>query len=136
MSESPQEFSLRAEIADLNQQIEAKKMELEASRGINIEHKEALKEVVSERVYTGAPPATQSTTQAKSAKVSDDDHYLNTLDEVSTDKVNNLIEKVASIGIKKAVEEAKLSEPFILDAFHDALVDRLYDELKEHGHIK
>ena len=42
---------------------------------------------------------------------------------------------VAGKGIKKAIEEAKKNSAFVLDAFHDALVDKMHDELKERGII-
>jgi len=36
-------------------------------------------------------------------------------------------------GIDKAVEKAKASGPFVLDAFHDALTGKLYDEMRRRG---
>ena len=39
-------------------------------------------------------------------------------------------------GILKAANEAKKSNPFVLDAFHDALTGKLYDEFKRRGLLK
>ena len=44
--------------------------------------------------------------------------------------------EVFSKGLKQALVSVQVEEPFIIDAFHDALVDRLYDELKTRGIIK
>lgn len=46
-------------------------------------------------------------------------------------KVEELVGVAFSRGIDKAVEEARKSDPFILDAFHDVLTAKLYDELKK-----
>lgn len=131
------EFSLQAEIAELNDRIESKKRELEEAQGIRVEHKEALKEVVSEHVYgeVGSPTSSPATT-ARSTSAAGDDHYLSTLDAESVEKINSLIEMVGRDGIKKTISAAKNFDPFILDAFHDALVDKLYGELKDQGYIK
>ena len=40
-------------------------------------------------------------------------------------------------GVIEAVEVAKkLDNPYLLDEFHDALVDKLYDKLVEQGKLK
>ena len=40
-------------------------------------------------------------------------------------------------GVLAAIEEArKLNEPFLLDAFHDLLVDKLRDELMMRNKLK
>ena len=39
-------------------------------------------------------------------------------------------------GIEKANSEAKKSSPFIVDAFHDALVTKLYPELQKRGIVE
>jgi hypothetical protein len=36
-------------------------------------------------------------------------------------------------GILKASSEAAKASPFVLDAFHDALAGKLYEELKKRG---
>lgn len=47
-------------------------------------------------------------------------------------QVEELIDVVFHKGVEAAVSRARgLNNPFILDALHDALVDKLYDELKE-----
>lgn len=50
-------------------------------------------------------------------------------------QVEKLIDLVFHQGIEKTVKEANQAGPFILDAFHDALTDKLYDELKKRNLI-
>lgn len=63
--------------------------------------------------------------------------YLqNSSDEIKK-QVNGWVEKVFQNGLARTVEEikGKYDDPFFLDAFHDALTDKLYDELKKRGMI-
>lgn len=46
-------------------------------------------------------------------------------------KVEELIDVAFHHGIDKSVEEARKFGPFILDALHDALTVKLYEELKK-----
>ncbi|MEK9154996.1 MAG: hypothetical protein AAB596_02950 [Patescibacteria group bacterium] len=57
--------------------------------------------------------------------------YLKNSSSETKLEVEKLIDSVFHQGLAKAVNEAKNSNPAILDAFHDALVDKLYDELKK-----
>ncbi len=45
-------------------------------------------------------------------------------------QVERLIDSVFHKGIEKTAKEANLAGAFILDSFHDALTDKLYEELK------
>lgn len=139
MSEGAQ---IEAEIAELSKAIEAKRALLEASKGIVPESKDVVREVVRERVYSGetAPPAppvaaAQTDDATDDSGSSDADSYLDSLDQESIAKVNHLVELVSSEGISKSIEAAKKEDPYILDAFHDLLVDKLHNELKSQGII-
>lgn len=132
MEDGSKEFNLEAEIALLNERIESKKKELEVARGVKPETKEVLKEVITPQIYTN----TGGTVKAGGKPTTSQSSYLDDIDKESVEKVNDLIDKIQEQGVEKTISEAKKSEPFILDAFHDALVDKLYDELKAHGHIK
>lgn len=48
-------------------------------------------------------------------------------------KVEKLLDLAWHNGIKRAAMEARDSGPMILDAFHDALTDKIYNELKKEG---
>ena len=50
-------------------------------------------------------------------------------------RVEKLVDLVFHQGIEKTIKEANQAGPFILDAFHDALIDKLYDELKKRNLI-
>jgi len=50
--------------------------------------------------------------------------------------VARLVDIVFAKGLAAGVREAKRQPPFVEDAFHDALVDKLLPELKKRGIIK
>ena len=45
-------------------------------------------------------------------------------------QVEKLVESVFNNGLEKTMKKAISSNAFVLDAFHDALTDKLYSELK------
>ena len=51
-------------------------------------------------------------------------------------EIEYLLDLALHHGIEKANSEAKKSSPFIVDAFHDALVTKLYPELQKRGIVK
>ncbi len=48
-------------------------------------------------------------------------------------KIEKLLDLAWHKGIRNAAKEASLAGPLVLDAFHDAVVDKLYPELKKRG---
>ena len=56
--------------------------------------------------------------------------YLKEIPEEIKIKVKDLINEVFNKGLVKTVQEAAKADPFVLDAFHDALTDKLFEELK------
>ncbi len=46
-------------------------------------------------------------------------------------EIEKLVDSVFHNGLAKAAKKAKSAGSFILDAFHDALADKLYEELKQ-----
>lgn len=50
-------------------------------------------------------------------------------------EVNRLVSLVFSESISTAIAESKRHSPFVQDAFHDALIDKLIPELKRRGMI-
>jgi len=59
--------------------------------------------------------------------------YLTAESSQVKDRVNGLIGLAFSKGIETSAKEAAKFGPFILDAFHDALTSKLYEELKNRG---
>lgn len=51
----------------------------------------------------------------------------------AVDEVQRLVRIVYEDKIEKAIAEAKKYPPFVLDALHDALVDKLIPEMKKRG---
>ena len=134
--------SLEAEIAELSRQIEVKRKQLESERGIvsdrEVVHETLVEDFISNETSTTNEQVGLDLTQAKPvAQVTQTSavgqSYLDTLDDQSVAVINNLISLVPVEGIKKTIKQALTHPPFILDAFHDALVDKLYDELKTRG---
>jgi len=133
MPEEIQENNFEQEVALISKAIESRRNALEREQGI-VEEKEIARGIISEKIKEGTPPPTppQSSSQAKNAS---NKSYLDVLDEENAQKVSVLILLMREKGIKKAILEARENDPYVLDAFHDALVDKLYDELKKDGYI-
>jgi hypothetical protein len=94
------------------------------------QHKEILKEGISERVKTAQPvPSTQQKVviqKIQQIKIEPKERQIQLLTDLAFEK-----------GIPHAVEVAKrLENPFLLDEFHKALVDKLYNKLIEEGKLK
>lgn len=51
-------------------------------------------------------------------------------------KVERLLDLTWHQGLRKGIKESQKQLPFIQDAYHDALVDKLIPELKQRGIIK
>ncbi|MFA6476357.1 MAG: hypothetical protein WCV68_02965 [Candidatus Paceibacterota bacterium] len=135
--------NLELEIAQLQQKIEEKKNQLEQQGGI-VEEKELVGSALRE-IFTGASapsgaslPATSAAVTAKASTVTDDKSisYLDNIDDQTAETISLIIQKLPETGIAKAVSEAELAGPFLVDVLHDALVDRMYDELVQRGFIK
>lgn len=143
--EQPTQFSqnvIEAEIAELAKKIGEKRKILEEQKGI-IEEKDLVRSAVAEGISKSPLQQTSSSSQtsrkttatASSAKTADVS-YLDMLDEESGAEVNRLIDVAFTKGIAAAFSEVSKDEPYIMDAFHDVLVDRLYEELKIRGIVK
>jgi len=63
------------------------------------------------------------------------DYLVNESDQLKKE-VEDLIVLAFSKGIEASAKKAIAKGPFILDAFHDALTSKLYEELKNRGLLK
>ncbi|OJI08632.1 MAG: hypothetical protein COV08_03615 [Candidatus Vogelbacteria bacterium CG10_big_fil_rev_8_21_14_0_10_49_38] len=131
--------ALEAEIAALQQKIEEKKNLLEQENGIieEVDEKKLLRDSVNEmftpsRHTAALAPNVEQTSAVWTGEAS----YLDRLDGDSAARIKRLIDQLPQVGIAKTVVEAETDGPFVVDALHDLLVDRLYDELKSRGIIK
>jgi poly-D-alanine transfer protein DltD len=110
--------------AEALKQLEGKEAELSVEK-----QKEILKEAVSERMATVQPAIGQQQATAQTAQKLKDqpkDRQIQLLTELAFEK-----------GVVEAVEVAKnLDNPYLLDEFHDALIDEFYKKLVEQGKLK
>ncbi len=133
--------TIEAEIAELSRQIEAKKRILEQERHIVPEGRVLVGEALAEHFYppavssASAPTFNQTSAVAVAAHQAAPD-YLDTLDSDTIQVLNTYITKVGQDGIRKTLAQLRSDHPYILDAFHDTLITRLYHELQERGLIK
>jgi DNA gyrase/topoisomerase IV subunit B len=92
--------------------------------------KELLKEAVNEKITENISitPTIQKIAQQTATKLKD---------EPKERQIELLIQMAFQKGIIEAVEIAKnLDNPYLLDEFHDALVDNMYTKLVEEGKLK
>ena len=129
--------SLELQISDLEKQISDKKASIEktsaSAEGLPPD-KEILHEVVGEKIQEHAPewtPKFKSSTQNASATDDTPSYGMPDL----KDKVQELINIAFTKNIAEAVKLAG-GNPALLDAFHDVLVDELYDVLVERKKIE
>ncbi len=139
MSEYQNDSILENEIAELNREIESKRAELETKRGI-VSERGVLHEVMAEKLERSPADAAALRQELQASMTSGNQSnqtsavgYLNALSDDQVTTINNLVSLIPTKGISHAVVEAKKLNPFLLDAFHDALVDKLYQELADRG---
>ena len=147
MLEDLSKNNIEAEIAELSQKIAEKRKQLEQGAGIVEERsldpargRELVKAVMGEKISNAIPQAAPmvASTAAKSASSAvapAGKSYLDSLDDESRAEVEQLVEQVFTEGLEKTLKMLEFQEPFIIDAFHDVLTDRIYDELKKRGTI-
>ncbi len=126
--------NLEQELSKLEQEYIEKRSEVEKRREVGeIEklpsEKETLKEVVEEQVVQPSTAPTPQTTPGADLP----SYQRPELQQ----QVQELIDLTFDKSIKDALIKVKATHnPALIDAFHDALVDNLYDQLVERGKIK
>lgn len=96
----------------------------------------ALKESLHKRIYGVLPPTKEEAQGIKEAASPSLPSYMKDASEEDKLKVEKLIDLAWHKGIDAAVAQARKQGAFILDAFHDALTDKLFNEFKARGLIK
>lgn len=120
----PAQSAIEADIARLAAEVKEK------SAGEN--SKEILKQVVQPVVY-GAQAQSSGQSAANNDAAGSSPYlpdYINQVPEEVRLAVETLLDTAFRSGIGEAASKARVAGPFILDAFHDALVDKLYAEMK------
>jgi hypothetical protein len=100
-----------------------------------IPERELIKQTLQPLVKQAISDKEQATREEKETEEQIIPDYLKDSPPEIKLRVEKLVDSVFHQGIEKTVKEAKQAGPFILDAFHDALTDKLYDELKKRNLI-
>lgn len=79
-------------------------------------------------LQSGQPSVAQSTAPVRETILPD---YLKEMSNEIKLQVEKLIDSAFHQGIEKTAKQAGQAGDFVLDAFHDALTDKLYEELKK-----
>ncbi len=120
--------TIEQEIAQLEKQLQEKKANLgqQPEQNESLPDKEILREVVGEKIQEHAPAYIPK--PAPQAQTDDTDSVAPELKDKIQELVNHVFQNSLDQGIKEAV---KSNNPALIDAFHDVLVDQLYDTLLE-----
>ena len=120
--------TIEQEIAQLEKQLQEKKANLgqQPEQKESLPDKEILRQVVGEKIQQHAPvyvpkPSPQTQTDDSGS-----------IPEELRDKIQELVNHVFQNSLEQGIKEAvKSKNPALIDAFHDVLVDQLYDTLLE-----
>ncbi len=119
---------LEADIERLGKEIAEKRNLLEHK---NLSERELIKKSLEPMIELAQPPNQQPTTDdQQQIGIQVLPNYLKDSSLEIKFQVEKLIDSVFHRGIINAAKEAQKSGGFVLDAFHDALTDKLHEELK------
>lgn len=120
--------ALEKDIQELASEI--KKKEAEPS-------KEALGAALKQRIYAPEELIVRKDASAKEKESPRNflPSYIQKSSQEITIEVEKLIDKAFHKGLSAAIKEAK-ENPLLLDAFHDAITEKLYEEFKKRGILK
>lgn len=133
MPDQPSSFehsALEADIQRLAQEIQRHRERPELQ---GASEREIVKEAV--RSVAPTPAAPQPQPQAPSSQ-SPLPQYAESASAETKLEIEYLLDVAFHHGIAKANAEAAKTNPFVLDAFHDALVGKLYPELQKRGIVR
>ena len=116
------------EVTKISLEIEQRRNKLEQEAGIE-SHERVAREVIGEAIRTAGTGAHAHTPE------NSDVSYLDSAPEEEAHQVNALIDMIKEKGLTAAISDARTKTPYILDAFHDALVEKLYNTLKTGNYI-
>lgn len=121
---------IKAEMEKISKEIAERKKSPEAE---GLSEKELIKEALRP-IIEGQPPS--SSTSAPTIAPSSSSggvlpRYLENFPAEIKSQVEKLVNAVFQQGLEKTVKEVKKQNAFVIDAFHDSLADKLYEELKK-----
>ncbi|MEK7548937.1 MAG: hypothetical protein AAB496_00365 [Patescibacteria group bacterium] len=121
--------ALEADIERLSKEIVEKRNLLEHK---NLSERELVKQILHPLMEQPLDQQAQTSvaqSTAPTGKTILPDYLKDSPEEIKL-QVEELVDLVFHQGIMKAVKEAQKAGGFVLDAFHDALTDKLHEELK------
>ncbi len=124
--------TIEQEIAQLEKQLQEKRANLEQQpeQKESLPDKEILRQVVGEKIQQHMPQYVPKPTPPQ------DDNNVSYLATELKDKIQELVNHVFQGSLEQGIKEAVNSKnPALIDAFHDVLVDQLYDTLLERKKI-
>lgn len=133
----PEVPKVHQEVIELEKRLAEKKRELVEREEVERHDRELIKEVLKEKLEKPtAPKATLPTAPPSTQKA-----VVKKAKELKGEKKERQIQLLTDLAFEKGVIHAtevakKLDDPFILDEFHDTLVDELYKYLVEQGKLK
>lgn len=131
--------SLEKDLVRLHAEIETQRKLPEAEKMPEREIVKRSVEAYVEKAILSAPsPAISTVVSVSSQSQGALPRYLQEGDasEEIKREVIKLVEIVLTNGMYAAIKEARNHSPFVQDAFHDALVDKLMPELQKRGVVK
>jgi len=136
MSENPNK--IEQEISELEKALAEKKAVLEKEKGEVMPEKEVLREVIKEKIKekpsTSQVSSDQSRTTLPETPDVESPSYLS--DELKP-KIQEFVNMAFNDSLEKAISTVKATKnPALIDAFHDIIVDELYNFLVERGKLK
>ncbi|HEY4484040.1 MAG TPA: hypothetical protein VI752_02610 [Candidatus Paceibacterota bacterium] len=121
--------NLDTELLEVGQLIERRRNILEQENKI-FDERATISDIVASQIKD------DSTALSDDNQINNHNSYINDLDPEKMQSVQSKIDTIFDKGLKKGITEAKNDLSALeLDAFHDILVGRLYDELKKRGLI-
>lgn len=119
--------TIEQEIAQLEQQLSEKRAVLGQGAETKEQDKEIIHNVIGEKIQQQIPQYVPV-----SPKPKQDDTTQSYADPALKDKIQELVNLVFSKSLDDGIKQvSKTNNPALIDAFHDVLVDELYNTLLE-----
>lgn len=104
----------------------------------NLSDKEIIGKVLNEHIERAVPAKAPNAPMPATQSQSDDSNlpnYAASADFVTKKRVEELINLTLEKGIVDGVKHVKNQDPYIIDLYHDAMVEKLHDEMKKRNLI-
>lgn len=141
MVEQKLELSPEEEIKELERKLEERKRELAGKGEVIPEEKEILREALKKHIEEVRPPVLPEPAAAPPAAHKLVDDLQKKADDLKAEEkreeqVRALVEIALTRSLGDAVKVAREATPYLLDEFHDHLVDDYYEKLVQLRKLK